>query len=201
MPSRGTLKLLHSQCSCTCFAQKQVCGIFELQGSRTHTACEHAWPLAWGRHRLNVYLPHDICCGMCCNLQSLSCSMQACGVADYKVETNTNALASVYKRPIPNNCTVAACGRYPNEVTASFMTSPARLSMAVSAMTELSGERMRMHGPVYGDLLSEFGVAGICFWGIRKAGTDIAVFRHCRCCPGVHAGMFLPLRMDQGQLR
>lgn len=86
--------------------------------------------------------------------------MQACGVADYKVETNTNALASVYNKPIPNGCTVAACGRYPNEVTASFMTSPASLSMAVLAMavlamTEWSCELMRMHQPLHGDFFLE----------------------------------------------
>lgn len=148
---------------CTCLAQEHVSSILDLQGFRTHTACKHAWPLAWGRHRLHMYLPHDICCAMYCNLQSLSCSMQACGVADYKVETSTNALASVYKKPIPNGCTVAACGRYPNEVTASCMTSPASLSMAVSAMTELSCERMRMHKPLHGDFFPEGGVAKVCF--------------------------------------
>ena len=63
-----------------------------------------------------------------------------------------NALWSIYKKPIPNGCTVAACGRYSNEVTAPFMTSPASLSMAVSAMMEMSGERMRTHKPVYGGL-------------------------------------------------
>jgi hypothetical protein len=143
MPSCGTLYLLQSQSMCTCLAQEHVCSILGLQGFRTHTACKHAWPLAWGRHRLLMYLPHDICweCAAICRVFHVQCRRVAWQTTKWRQPAMPWQAST--KSQSPNGCTVAACGRYPNEVTASCMTSPASLSMAVFAMTEWSCERMR----------------------------------------------------------